>query len=465
MPVPTKPSSTPAPATTKPTPASTPSTMPKPGGHLAAFAAQVTAHRAAQPPRLVFAMDATGSRQHAWDLAVKVQSEMFTAAAGAGLLVQLVAFMGGLQLYGGGTVVGMVDGTPTVAGGEKVDDNPARLLIGPQTGPKTDRKPTFTSSSDVLGALMRKVTCRVGHTQIERVLRHAVDTHRATPIKAMVIVGDMFEEEKRTEEVMALARQLGHAGVPVFMFQEGNDPDAKTAFEAIAKASGGAYALLSDGSADQLRDLLKAVAVFATSGVDGLKTMIGTDKRAAGALPTAAAVLLTCLTEGRSGTVPPKPKLTPAEERANVENDPEIDTSIPVKGPRPKSPTMLAAEAVMPILDAIDLVEATDTGTHLLGRAEVNMNKAMAIVNKAMTTDFGTGLAAAEAEGAAKELSTKAQVLARKMCQQPPPTAFCPGANMAHARSPRCCTRGWESNHDRQAKRSWMDQAPARGAG
>src|SRR4051812_28280836 len=51
---------------------------------------------AADPrPRLVFALDATASRQPTWDLACGVQGEMFaTAAEVGGLCVQLVYFRG-----------------------------------------------------------------------------------------------------------------------------------------------------------------------------------------------------------------------------------------------------------------------------------------------------------------------------------------------------------------------------------
>jgi hypothetical protein len=376
--LPTKPGSS-TPATTKPT---TPTTRP-PGAALAAFAAQVTAHRAAQPARIIVAMD-----EATWDAALRIQADMFKAVATGGLEVQLVAFGGGLPLVDGGTPVGSIDGTIMVKGGEPVDPNPRKLGAFP-----------FTANSKQLAHNMSKVVCRVGYTQIAGTLRHALKMHRSTPIKAMVIVGDAAEhdggrqggevEQDRTEDVLALAHQLGRAGVPVFMFQEGANPKAKTAFEAIAKATKGAYAPFSDGSADQLRDLLKAVAVFATSGVEGLKTMVGTDKRTA--LDNKAAVLLTCLTEGRSSTVPPKPP-TDAELLA------QIDHSIPVKGPRPKSQSMLAAEAVMPILDAIDMIAATEKAAYLK-HAVAHMDKALEAVNKAMTTDVGRHRARRRGDG------------------------------------------------------------------
>jgi len=103
----------------------------------------------------------------------------------------------------------------------------------------------------------------------------------------------MFEEH--IESVLAVARELGRAGVRVFMFQEGDNAEARKAFEAIAAATKGAYAPFREGSADQLRDLLKALAVFVVSGVEGLKAMAGTTEKTA-ALP-AAALLLSRLTD------------------------------------------------------------------------------------------------------------------------------------------------------------------------
>src|SRR3990172_2271526 len=64
-----------------------------------AFVAKMTALPQTRPAgtrgRLIFAIDATASRQPTWDRAVQVQSEMFTATAAlGGLDVQLVYFRG-----------------------------------------------------------------------------------------------------------------------------------------------------------------------------------------------------------------------------------------------------------------------------------------------------------------------------------------------------------------------------------
>jgi hypothetical protein len=50
------------------------------------------------------------------------------------------------------------------------------------------------------------------------------------------------------------------------MFQEGDDPVATRAFQQVAKLTGGAWCPFDAGSAAQLRELLRAVAVFAAGG-------------------------------------------------------------------------------------------------------------------------------------------------------------------------------------------------------
>ena len=80
----------------------------------------------------------------------------------------------------------------------------------------------------------------------------------------MVYVGDAFEETIDT--VAQAAGEVGLLGVPVFMFQEGHDPNAERAFREIARLTRGAYFRFGKDSARTLRDLLAAVAVYAAGG-------------------------------------------------------------------------------------------------------------------------------------------------------------------------------------------------------
>ena len=205
---------------------------PTPAAKLDSFLDQL----ATQLPRsgkLVFAIDATASRQGTWDQACRLQADMFhEAAAGGNLEIQLIYYRG--------------------ARGE------CRA-----SGWMTDAKR--------LATIMAKIVCEGGHTQIGKILSHVSREHNKTPVAALVFVGDAMEEE--LDELCALA---GRLHVPAFMFQEGEDETAETAFREIARITHGAYARFDAGAADQLRDLLRAVAAFAVGGVAALEGKPGT---------------------------------------------------------------------------------------------------------------------------------------------------------------------------------------------
>lgn len=185
--------------------------------------------------RLLFALDATMSRQPTWDQACQIQSEMFEAAASAGgLLIQLVSFRG----------MGEFDAQP------------------------------WTTDGATLARRMGALKCRGGLTQIEKVLRHAVREAAAKPVQAMVYVGDAIEEN--ADQVCAAAGELGLRGVPAFMFHEGADGPASIAFREIARLTNGVYCRFDAGSARQLGELLRAVAVYAAGGRKALQSYAGT---------------------------------------------------------------------------------------------------------------------------------------------------------------------------------------------
>ena len=59
-------------------------------------------------------------------------------------------------------------------------------------------------------------------------------------------------------------------GVPLFIFQEGDDRNAEGIFRDLAQLTGGAYDQFSPNSARKLGELLRAVAAFATGGLTAL---------------------------------------------------------------------------------------------------------------------------------------------------------------------------------------------------
>ena len=175
--------------------------------------------------RLIFAMDATASREATWDHACKLQGEMFeTAAALGGLDVQLVFYRG-------------------------FNECKASRWLG---------------TAGELHHAMRSVSCVGGETQIGRVLDHALKEARLQKVNALVFVGDAMEE--KIDPLAQQAGELGLLGAPVFIFKEGGEDVAARAFRHIAKLSGGAYCPFDTASAEQLRQLLGAVAAYAAGG-------------------------------------------------------------------------------------------------------------------------------------------------------------------------------------------------------
>src|SRR4249920_1996145 len=99
--------------------------------------------------RLIFALDATMSRQPTWDTACTLQADMFREAANiGGLDIQLVYFRGLSECRASGWV----------------------------------------AQSDKLAGLMSRIDCRGGQTQIGKILSHARQEHGRQRVQALVFV-------------------------------------------------------------------------------------------------------------------------------------------------------------------------------------------------------------------------------------------------------------------------------------
>ncbi|MCW5772520.1 MAG: VWA domain-containing protein [Rhodospirillaceae bacterium] len=182
-------------------------------------------HRPGARGRLIFAMDATASREPTWDTAIQIQAEMFAAAESlGGLQVQLVHYRG----------FGEFRASPWLG-------DPAALV-----------------------ERMTAVRCRAGKTQIARVLKNAVVEAKRGKVGALVFVGDAMEED--LDQLGDIAGRLGLLGVRAFIFHEGRNEDAGRAFRHIARLTGGACCAFDASSPRQLRDLLAAVAVYVAGG-------------------------------------------------------------------------------------------------------------------------------------------------------------------------------------------------------
>jgi hypothetical protein len=173
------------------------------------------------------------SRQPTWDEACHLQAGMFDAAGAiGGLDIQLVYYRG-------------------------------RDECGASSWIPDARR---------LQALMEKIVCHGGYTQIGKVLAHARRETQARKVQAMVFVGDAVEE--KADDLCAVAGELGRLGTPAFMFQEGANREVERVFREIAQLTRGAYYRFDAGSAHQLRELLRAVAVYAAGGVEALNNLL-----------------------------------------------------------------------------------------------------------------------------------------------------------------------------------------------
>jgi hypothetical protein len=212
---------------------STPAT--KPASQLDAFLAEVkglaSGGGGGGRGRIIFALDATASREQTWDTACKLQADMFREVASAGgLEVQLVYYRGDRQCAAS----------------------------------------RWTTDTNHLTKIMTGIMCRAGYTQLRKVLAHARKETQLLKVGALIFIGDALEEGP--DEIIPEARELGRLGVPAFMFQEGDDPKVEKTFREIARVTKGAYCRFDPGAARELAELLRAVAVYAVGGVEALAT-------------------------------------------------------------------------------------------------------------------------------------------------------------------------------------------------
>jgi hypothetical protein len=183
-------------------------------------------------PRLLFAMDATASREAAWDVAKEITGAMFKAVPGA--LDVALAYHGGGRLQ---------EMTP------------------------------FSPDAKVFLDRVLAVRCSSGITALNQVLDRATQTTR---LKALIYVGDCFEENP--DAAVELAQQLQLKGVRCFMFHDassgsqGYDTEAaRTVFEQIAQITGGALLPFDETSPQMVKALLEAIAVYAAQGIKALE--------------------------------------------------------------------------------------------------------------------------------------------------------------------------------------------------
>jgi hypothetical protein len=174
-------------------------------------------------PRLVFAVDATASREPAWAAARQVTDALVKALPGE-LDVALA-------VHGGGRV---------------------HIFTA------------FTDNAATLRDRAAGVTCEAGPTRLLPILAASL---KRSAVRVVVYSGDVFEESVGNGR--GLADAMGSRGIKLIVLHDTADPGARRDAEVfwdLAKRTGGCVLPFDANAPGRLRDLLSAVAVYAVGG-------------------------------------------------------------------------------------------------------------------------------------------------------------------------------------------------------
>ncbi len=174
-------------------------------------------------PRLVFAVDATASREPAWKAARRATDALVKALPGE------------------------LDVALAVHGGSRVHTFTA-----------------FTGQTAILRDHAAGVTCQAGLTRLLPIMSAAL---RRSAVRVVVYIGDVFEESMA--QGRRLADEMGTKGVKLIVLHDTADPLARRDAEVfwdLAKRTGGCVLPFDAHAPGRLRDILSAVAVYAVGG-------------------------------------------------------------------------------------------------------------------------------------------------------------------------------------------------------
>jgi hypothetical protein len=174
-------------------------------------------------PRLIFAVDATASREPAWAAARQVTDALVQALPGA------------------------LDVALAVHGGSRVHTFT-----------------TFTSDANTLRDRAAGVACHAGTTRLLPILAASL---KQSAVRVVVYIGDVFEEG--VPQGRQLADTMGARGTKLIVLHDTTDPGARRDAEVfwdLAKRTGGCVLPFDANAPGRLRDLLSVVAVYAVGG-------------------------------------------------------------------------------------------------------------------------------------------------------------------------------------------------------
>jgi hypothetical protein len=174
-------------------------------------------------PRLVFAVDATASREPAWAAARRVTDALVKALPGE------------------------LDVALAVHGGSRVHTFTA-----------------FTDDANTLRDRAAGVACQAGVTRLLPILSASL---KQPAVRVVIYIGDVFEES--LFQGRRVADAMGGQGTRLIVLHDTADPTARRDAEVfwdLAKRTGGCVLPFDASATGRLRDLLSAVAVYAVGG-------------------------------------------------------------------------------------------------------------------------------------------------------------------------------------------------------
>jgi hypothetical protein len=174
-------------------------------------------------PRLIFAVDATASREPAWVAARQVTDALVKALPGE------------------------LDVALAVHGGGRVHTFTA-----------------FTNDAATLRDRAAGVSCEAGFTRLLPILATSL---KQQSVRVVIYIGDVFEEN--LAHGRDLADRLGSHGTKLIVLHDTADPAARRDAEIfwdLAKRTGGCVLPFDASAPGRLRDMLSAVAVYAVGG-------------------------------------------------------------------------------------------------------------------------------------------------------------------------------------------------------
>jgi hypothetical protein len=123
-----------------------------------------------------------------------------------------------------------------------------------------------------MAALMDRVECSCGcYVNIRSALEQAVKENEDRPMRAVVVIGDVFHDDKDSLTGAAIAiNKLRRAGTRVFLVQTSLDPHTASKLQSLQRLCGATY-FQFDSNARELDELLEMLGAYASGGEEAVK--------------------------------------------------------------------------------------------------------------------------------------------------------------------------------------------------